>query len=1119
MKRFTFLIMTLSALVCAQESVLSQNNQSNLPVDVLTSQCAPAMSAAMLDIGKVSTIILGGGNLWWDLGDRHYEVPKGSGKHSVFAGALWIGALDENGLLKVAAETYRQSGVDFWPGPLSNNRLLPSDNSDLYIYNPEYGKTSSDICQMYDKHYTVYRSEVEMFVDYMNSANPAIEFPNYQIPQNILDYPGNRHQYNSENYYQGADNEVETNPYYEMEGLAPYRDVNNDGFYDPLAGDYPEFNIDNSLDCQSDNFLRGDQSIWYVFNDNGGYHQESQSEHNLGLEIHAHAYAFASTGVDAIDYSTFYNYRMINRSHSVLNEMYIGQYIDADVGEYNDDYVGCDVMRGLGYAYNGDDDDEGVAGYGETPPAVGVDFLMGPLADENDGVDNDKDGVIDEDNERISMSHFVYYDNDFTDYGNPSTAEHFYNYLQSKWKDGQPMTYGHLGYTATNPVCNYMFPSDTDPTFPDQTWTEESSWNDPADRRFMQSVGPFTMAPGAVKFMDIGVIWSRAEEGGPMASVERLKLDNDLVQEVFDNCFELACEEENEVEIAYELQEDTYATDMLYGVKFNSTLSGALIENLEVSWDFGDGHTSNHLNPIHYYGIPGDYSVYLTVQSECFNETYFLEVHVPYFMNSNSILSIPITRVEGIGNGGCGLELSAESKVEIRDNFAAKEIHYKRNYGPFLVHITDTNTVADGDYELKVLDESIDNFTWQIKQLETGEIHMFQNQEVLSEAREFEDWGFSVQINQVYDVGDETSVSNGYHSSSMSASNWLSFLQDENDYLQPNEGMSAFNWISDDSPISPLESNQNFDQVLEGTWAPFSVLTIYGNSYFNHYTGSVFQALSSISLTPSVDVVFTNDQSLWTRVAVIETGDFSNRLGIKTNPSVDKSGNVDGTGTGFSWFPGYAIDIERGMRLNMMFGEASHLEEHHGNDMMWNPTSAIDEGDMFIPGSNNPNEDYNVYLGGMHYIYIMNTKYEGDDETLSPHYSDYPLMNVSSVNLRNVLKEIKWVSIPLLKEGATLLSDDVEVKLRVSKPYESYDFTGSGLEDVVYQNDGKPLYRFSIDGDYSDLSIENDFATSDAKLIKVLNVLGQEVLLERLEVGTIYIEVYDDGSSIKKVKR
>ena len=39
------------------------------------------------------------------------------------------------------------------------------------------------------------------------------------------------------------------------------------------------------------------------------------------------------------------------------------------------------------------------------------------------------------------------------------------------------------------------------------------------------------------------------------------------------------------------------------------------------------------------------------------------------------------------------------------------------------------------------------------------------------------------------------------------------------------------------------------------------------------------------------------------------------------------------------WFPGYAIDVETGERLNMAFGEDSWLGGDNGRDMIWNPTS------------------------------------------------------------------------------------------------------------------------------------------------------------------------------------
>ena len=176
---------------------------------------------------------------------------------------------------------------------------------------------------------------------------------------------------------------------------------------------------------------------------------------------------------------TFYNYKIINKATIQLNDAYFGQWVDPDLSYYLDDYVGCDVSRGFGYCYNGDDNDEGAAGYGITPPAIGVDFFQGPLADPNDGVDNDRDSIIDEPGEQSIMSRFVYYNNDFTVQGNPENGQHIYNYLTGKWKDGLDITYGEDGRGGSTPA-KFMFPGDTDPYgWGTDRLITSSDWDDP----------------------------------------------------------------------------------------------------------------------------------------------------------------------------------------------------------------------------------------------------------------------------------------------------------------------------------------------------------------------------------------------------------------------------------------------------------------------------------------------------------------------------------------------------------------------------------------------------------------------------------------------------------------
>ena len=71
---------------------------------------------------------------------------------------------------------------------------------------------------------------------------------------------------------------------------------------------------------------------------------------------------------------------------------------------------------------NGNNDDDGVQGYGQNPPSVGVDFFEGPFSDPFNGVDDDRDCIVDEvdtfacdgvaKTERMIMSKFLYFNND-----------------------------------------------------------------------------------------------------------------------------------------------------------------------------------------------------------------------------------------------------------------------------------------------------------------------------------------------------------------------------------------------------------------------------------------------------------------------------------------------------------------------------------------------------------------------------------------------------------------------------------------------------------------------------------------------------------------------------------
>ena len=163
-------------------------------------------------------------------------------------------------------------------------------------------------------------------------------------------------------------------------------------------------------------------------------------------------------------------------------------------------------------------------------------------------------GIVDD--ERFGMRRFIYYNNDGTaNNGEPDKATDYYNYLRGIWKDGKRMCYGGDGYNAGSVgyqdgiYADFMFPGNSDiwgwgtatngneEVGKTSEWTEQTAGNAASDRRFMQSAGPFTLQPGAINYITVGIPFAQAATGGPMASVELLRQVDDKCQALFDNCF------------------------------------------------------------------------------------------------------------------------------------------------------------------------------------------------------------------------------------------------------------------------------------------------------------------------------------------------------------------------------------------------------------------------------------------------------------------------------------------------------------------------------------------------------------------------------------------------------
>ncbi len=485
---------------------------------VTVSVAQPAPGFSYLDINNVSALFRAAGpHFFYD--KAAYEVPKGSGKTSIFSNSVWIGGKDASGNLHFAGERYRQGPFaapantkpDFYAGPImdSVNYSLIQDSVWNYIWNLK----KTDI----DYHLAHYAQS------------------GYQPIPDILTWPGNGDTLKGQAWQ-----------------LAPFSDRNNDGIYDPYDGDYPS--------------IRGDQALFFIFNDDRGPHLESLGE-KLRIEFHGMAYAFDMPEDSAMKNTVFLNYKIFNRSQKTYDSTYIGIFTDIDLGYAYDDYIGCDVERNMYYGYNGKSVDGSgqPEAYGANPPTQAVVFLAGPYMD-NDGIDNPRfdnagnqlcdysvnginfgDSVVD--NERLGMTGFMYHNNSISGVPwymqDPMYAVDYYRFLRGIWRDGQPMTYGGNGHPDAGgygPICRFMFPGESDTInwgtgciAPNPVlWNEITANNNPSDRRGVGSSGPFTFNQGAVQEIDLSFVWARDYSSNTAGgSVIKLRSMVDQVNKAF----------------------------------------------------------------------------------------------------------------------------------------------------------------------------------------------------------------------------------------------------------------------------------------------------------------------------------------------------------------------------------------------------------------------------------------------------------------------------------------------------------------------------------------------------------------------------------------------------------
>ncbi|MEA3446175.1 MAG: hypothetical protein U9R19_15760, partial [Bacteroidota bacterium] len=380
---------------------------------------------------------------------------------------LLVGGLDSDQKIHLSTVRNRTHGCDFYPGPLDTTNAT----------------TDTATAFQYDRIWSVKQSEIELFIQKYNSGTLTGTW--YKIPKDILEWPA-----------AGSGNISRK--------LAPFIDNNADGVYNPYDGDYPD--------------IEGNEMLWWVYNDNFAENTVTDAR-TLGIEIQARAWAFnhdfSVDSLKILNNCNFIHYDIINRSDTTYYDTYLGIYdygcLPSDYGYNNYDiYAGCNVESASMYHYNFYPDSV----YEQSTKMVEwISFLNGPLADENDGIDNDHDFDVDEPGETITMSAYVpsYCCPPIQPSCQQFTKEHYYNYLQGKRFNGEAFYYFddyHVSAdTSSQVITKYVFPDDSNPNGWGQNgiamppWNESGNWMD--TRINFGSLGPFTFYPGQKVSLDI----------------------------------------------------------------------------------------------------------------------------------------------------------------------------------------------------------------------------------------------------------------------------------------------------------------------------------------------------------------------------------------------------------------------------------------------------------------------------------------------------------------------------------------------------------------------------------------------------------------------------------------
>ncbi|MHB2155082.1 hypothetical protein ACX8XN_11860 [Calditrichota bacterium GD2] len=279
---------------------------------------------------------------------------------------------------------------------------------------------------------------------------------------------------------------------------APFIDMDQDGAYQ-FQPDVP-------------GYAWSDQILWCVANDLVDTSRifYRTGSFPIGMELKTTTWTYSgkfSPGGQII----FKRYQLLNKSPYLLDSLFIGIYLDPEIGHYYDDLVGCDSTANFFFAYNNDNTDKEISG--QVPPAIGVKILQGPIVYTGSPQDTalfHQELLVGFKN--LNLHAFGYFGRFYYEVNPPNatnlTAVSIYNALRGYWPT--PSLTDLKPYVVTNGPNKgeiTRFPFNGDPL----TGGGELD-KGKGDRQLIGSFGPLTMQPGEEQEIIFAIIGGQGDD-------------------------------------------------------------------------------------------------------------------------------------------------------------------------------------------------------------------------------------------------------------------------------------------------------------------------------------------------------------------------------------------------------------------------------------------------------------------------------------------------------------------------------------------------------------------------------------------------------------------------------